>query len=312
MPEHAPIMPTASRPNSCPAWLTVAFSLLGCPQLLTDDFDARGVSAGGAAGLTPDQNAGGHDTAGTAVANAGSGGRAGDTSREAELQAALVHRYRFDGVGARALDSVGSAHGNLIGASLLGTGQLELPGGLAQHYVDLPNGIISSFTDATFETWLVWKGGPTWQRIFDFGTSYEGENQTGAGESYIFLTPMANVDGSADYLRASYSLDGYTMAVDLDASAALPRNVLVHVAVVIDTKTDLMSLYLDGRLANSAPLINRLSAIADVNNWIGRSQFQDAWLAADILEFRIYRAALSATDLAYTHTAGPDPRFLEF
>jgi hypothetical protein len=46
-----------------------------------------------------------------------------------------------------------------------------------------------------------------------------------------------------------------------------------------------------------APL--QVSDIDDVNNWLGRSQWdQDPMLAATLLDFRIYGAALSAAELA--------------
>ena len=40
----------------------------------------------------------------------------------------LVHRYRFDGVGTTVLDSIGTAHGTVVGAALTGQGTLTLVG----------------------------------------------------------------------------------------------------------------------------------------------------------------------------------------
>jgi len=42
---------------------------------------------------------------------------------------------------------------------LTGTGSLVLAGGTTDQFVDLPNGIIKSLTNATFEVWLTWAGG---------------------------------------------------------------------------------------------------------------------------------------------------------
>ena len=64
-----------------------------------------------------------------------------------------MHRYSFndDFSSAVATDSVGGANGDLIGASLDGLGNVLLAGDGG--YVNLPNGIISSLTNATFEMW---------------------------------------------------------------------------------------------------------------------------------------------------------------
>src|SRR5688500_10053968 len=73
--------------------------------------------------------------------------------------AALKHRYSFsegavaDASNRTIVDSVSSANGVVRGAGASATlNQLVLPGGTSQTqaYVDLPNGIVSSLTDATF------------------------------------------------------------------------------------------------------------------------------------------------------------------
>ena len=52
-----------------------------------------------------------------------------------------------------------------------------------------------------------------------------------------------------------------------------------------------------------------LSAIDDVNNWLGRSNYTiDNELEGDYDEFRIYGAALSADEIANSFKAGPDAK----
>ena len=60
----------------------------------------------------------------------------------AVLKTALVHRYSFNGMGAVATDSVGSAHGTVVNAQLHGDGTLFLAGQQTDQYVDCRTGII--------------------------------------------------------------------------------------------------------------------------------------------------------------------------
>ena len=54
-----------------------------------------------------------------------------------------------------------------------------------------------------------------------------------------------------------------------------------------------------------------LSAIQDVNNWLGRSQFAaDTRFGGSLLEFRIYDQPLTAVELAESVGFGPSPAFL--
>ncbi len=67
-----------------------------------------------------------------------------------QLSAAnLIHRYSFT---SDASDSVGTEHGTLLGGASISGGAVTLNGSGA--YVDLPNGLISSLTSMTVETWL--------------------------------------------------------------------------------------------------------------------------------------------------------------
>ena len=98
----------------------------------------------------------------------------------ASAKANLVHRYSFgEAPGSTTVkDSVGTADGALVGTGdFTGDGKLNLTG--VDGYVDLPNGIISSLTNATFETWITWNSARTWERIFDLGSSTGGEDVSG-------------------------------------------------------------------------------------------------------------------------------------
>ncbi len=55
-----------------------------------------------------------------------------------------------------------------------------------------------------------------------------------------------------------------------------------------------------------------LADINDINNWLGRSQYDtDPAFRGSYLEFRIYEAALTAAQIELSFAEGPDPAFLE-
>lgn len=92
--------------------------------------------------------------------------------------------------GTQVTDSVGNAHGEAIGNATFAGGTLTLDGADGT-YVNLPNGIITALgTNATFEMWITYAGGPNWSRVFDFGTSTGGEDVSDGGPDvdYVFLT----------------------------------------------------------------------------------------------------------------------------
>lgn len=226
---------------------------------------------------------------------------------------ALVHRFAFDGTGVTVRDSLGGASGSVVGAELSGSGSVALAGHMMGQYVDLPNGLVSALDSVTIETWLTWYGGPEWQRIFDFGDDQTGvEGAQGSGATYLFLTPRITDDGGR-LVRAAYQRTSYP-EVQLDATRTLPAGTLTHVAVTFDAATTTFALYIDGALEKSmvvttAPM--NLSAINDINAWLGRSQYAaDPDLGASIEEFRIYSVALSAAQIHSSFSAGPNPVFL--
>lgn len=221
----------------------------------------------------------------------------------------LAHRYQFEGTGAVVTDSIGaSGNGTVVGATLSGSGTLVLAGGSSDQYVKLPSRLISGLgNSATIEAWVTWAGtGGDWQRVIDFGNSTAGQDMQGDGKSYLFLTPSAAGGG----LRVAISAGAGGGEEDLvTASASLPTT-LTHVAVVIDGAAKTLALYQGGALQGAASAIRpgiTLGTIDDVNNWLGRSQYQaDPELAGTYHELRIYSRALTAAQITASFTAGPD------
>jgi hypothetical protein len=248
-----------------------------------------------------------------------------DMTAVSPLQSSLIHRYSFEGDGTEAVDSKFQAHGRIVGSRLSGNGSLPLAGAKSLQYVDLPNGIVSTLTDATFEAWLTWNGGQAWQRIFDFGSSALGEDPyapadapaesptTSGGTSYLFLTTNAGPDTNRPHptgIRVAYAHNGVgDEEVCYGKDQPFPKGGEHHVAVVVAAAAQTMALYQDGALVDQCPLTHPLSDIDDVNNWLGRSNYTvDDELGGDYSEFRIYRAALSAAEIADSFKAGPDAK----
>lgn len=223
-------------------------------------------------------------------------------------QAPMVHRYAFNALsGTVAEDGVGGAHGTLMGgAALTGSGAVTLNGSSA--YVDLPNGIISRLTDATFEVWLVWNGGNNWQRIFDFGSNNNGEDKQGTGVNYIILSPRSGLTDSPAVFGGRW----LGVPVDMNLRApALPTGVPVHMAVTYDWSRKVARLFVNGQLAAHDIPPRPLSSIDDFNNWLGRSQFADPFFNGQLLDFRIYNTALRAPEIAANAAAGPEVGVLQ-
>jgi hypothetical protein len=229
----------------------------------------------------------------------------------------LIHRYSFsEATGTTTVkDSVGTANGTLkgdltLGGGFSGSGKLSLPGGTSGSgapYVDLPNGLISSMTNATFEAWVTWNGagpgGDTWQRIFDFGDNTGGEDAQGTGLTYLFLTPLG---GAGDVrFAATIGSNGAEQPI-LDGSAPLATNVVSYVAVSYDARVQNARLYVNGTNVASGTAPIALKQINDINVWLGRSQWNDPYFSGDFDEFRIWEGALSDAQIAADFTAGPD------
>ncbi len=253
--------------------------------------------------------------AGTATLRATYNGRlAEQVITVAEAPAlALKHRYSFNEApnATTAEDSRGDADGVLkgVGAAFDGTGQLVLPGGggsaddPVSGYVDLPNGIISSLVNVSFEAWITWGGGSgAWQRIFDLGTSAGGEDVVNGNGAYFFLSPA----GAANLRFAVRDPRTGAEPTQLTASAPLPTGTEIYVAASYDYTGNRAVLYSNAVQVATGPAAVPLNLINDVNNWLGRSQWNDGMFLGSYNEFRIWEGALSAEQVAANYTAGPN------
>lgn len=146
-------------------------------------------------------------------------------------------------------------------------------------YLQLPYTIAHS--DAlTISLWTYYRGGSTWQRLFDFGN---GTSQ------YLFLSPSC---GSGMRFAIKNGGDEQQMT-----TTALSVNKWHHIVVTLGT--DGGRLYVDGALkAQNAHIDIRPSDIRPCLNYIGRSQFPaDPRYKGSIADLRIYNYALTPEEV---------------
>lgn len=243
------------------------------------------------------------------------------------VEPVLRQRYSFNEPAGSTLvpDSKRQSHGVILyssptpphtngvpdGTGFTGTGQLRLGG--TSGYVQLPPYLASWLTKATFEVWVTWYGPATstWQRIFDFGLSDRGLNASGTGTNYIVLCPSRGGTEVLGFEQTTVNPFGNVVdpnALVLGAPRQMPIGREVYVAVTYDPAMG-SQLYIDGQLITSVlgKTLNPLKEIADLNCWLGRSQWQrDPHFNGQYNEFRIWDGILTAPEIANHYAGGPD------
>ena len=201
----------------------------------------------------------------------------------------LMALYAMEG---NAQDTSGkNSHGTINGMTAYDngySGQALIFNG-TNTYVDLPIGtLMTSLADTTVATHVYFNGvAGAWQRIFDFGSGTA---------NYMFLTPRLDVAGPMRFAIRTATVG--EQAVESPASMSVGWH---HVAVVIDSKTMTLRLYLDGEQVGSAATTLLPKDLGNTTqNWLGRSQWAaDAYFGGMLDEFRIYNRALSAAEVRY-------------
>ncbi|MGJ8726291.1 MAG: LamG-like jellyroll fold domain-containing protein [Roseibacillus sp.] len=229
----------------------------------------------------------------------------------------LMHCYEFTGTaGAAALentsiaDTVGTADAVVLGTGAIFNADgsaLVLPGGANAAdgaYVDLPDGIISTIPNVdtlglTFETWMTKDATNNWMRAVDFGTNTEPVS---------FANIIAHRSGSGN-LASEFTTDRPALGTQfVTASAGLTVGERSYLVMTIDPETGIRMIYLNGMLISNDILAigNRsIAAIADVNNWLGRSNANtsDPRFGGSFDEFCIYSGIMTADEVAANFAA---------
>ncbi len=217
--------------------------------------------------------------------------RSGQTGATPTGEPTLVAQYGFQ---MDALDD--SINEN---DAVLAAGASYTPGGLdgsalalnGEGYVRVPSEVVN-YDQVTIATWVYWRGGESWQRIFDFGN--------GTGE-YLFLTPANWSGNTMQFSIVKSGVGGHDMY-----TSALPVQEWAHVAVVLGDGT--AELYVNGVLEASTGTSIKPSDFNPLVNYIGKSQWPDPLFNGAIDDFRIYNYALSDIEVAELASDSPvDP-----
>jgi hypothetical protein len=201
---------------------------------------------------------------------------------------ALAHRYSFT---SNAWDSIGMAHGTLMGNATVTNNALKLTG-VSGGYVSLPGGLVSGSSAVTIEFWATFGVNGSSARVCDFG-----DISGSVGQNFLFFSPHTG----AGTHRVSSS------TVNLDIAGTLD-NRTVHIACLVNPATGYSGIYTNGVLEKA--VTNTWPALTNVSSawsFIGRSLFSaDAWLNATIDELRIYDGRLTPEEIAVNDQFGPD------
>jgi len=204
---------------------------------------------------------------------------------------ALAHRYSFT---RNAWDSVGMAHGKLMGNATVTNQALKLtgaPGG----YVNLPGGLVSGSSAVSVEFWATFGANGIWPRVFDFGNTSGGN-----GVNYFFFSPHT--------LNGAHRLEtsaGFARTFDVPGTFT---NRTLHVVCIVDPASNYAAIHTNGvleaTLTATWPAFNNVSTAW---SFIGRSLWSnDAWLNATVDELRLYDGRLTPAEIAVNYQSGPD------
>jgi hypothetical protein len=282
------------------ACLPLLFGLSGASACGSDPVYVLGRLPGsGGAG-------GGNDSGFPPAGNAGAGGvlpEDGSPGDAACTPPLALRDYAFTGTGTEVVDRRGGAPGVIRGgATLDGSGELTLDGD--DDYVDLPNGILSGLNEVTVVVWLRHNGGGAYIRIFDFGVGSNGEDpaegMATVGRTYLGATHMTG-------FRPRW-LAAVMKGRDSDGETQLPTSSELDDAlhmIAVATSLETLDLFLDGALIGRVRSGVPLSSIEDVNNWLGRSQYDaDPYLRGSYSRVQVYGSALGECAVRALHASG--------
>lgn len=198
---------------------------------------------------------------------------------------------RFDEItGTNAMDSTGNGlNGTLINSAAFASGHegnaLNLVAASSQ-YATLPAGVVSGLSNFTVAAWVNLTSVANWNRIFDFGNSTT---------TYMFLSPQ---NGNTGKLRFGITTNSTGGEQQINTSVTMPTNGWHHLAVTLSGSSGV--LYLDGVVVGTtnAMTLNPATLGSTINNYIGKSQWNDPYLNGKVDDFQLYSTALTAGEVA--------------
>jgi hypothetical protein len=215
----------------------------------------------------------------------------------------LVHSYTFeDGT---ANDSVGSAHGTLVGDANIADGSLLLDG--TDDWMSMPGDVIAlnTYSELSIEAWFtsVAGGNTEYHMLAAFGEEGTGASST-AGYKYLFITPARGDNVSRAAIQTS-SMDSSPNDEETGVNASTEHDdgLLHHFVCTVNSTS--LAFYIDGDLIGVADLAagNEISGISQAAAYLGKGVYTvDPEWAGAIHEFNIYNKALSPSEVIYLAT----------
>ena len=198
-----------------------------------------------------------------------------------------------------AIDSIAGSNITLLGNTSLGGGVLTLPGGTQGDYAQFPNGIVSTESSITVETWFADTGGFTWAVPWCFASTTS---------DYIALIPTAGRQGG---LWFAFNEGAEQDLVDL---SPLQTNTEQYITLTYDAQLHTAIMYSNGvQVAISTAITNANgSSISPASlgfttrSFLGLDQFNDHIFKGSIDEMRIWNLVVSPLYEAVSAAAGPN------
>lgn len=216
----------------------------------------------------------------------------------------LAHRWSFS----NNTDSVGNASVSLFGAAAIAGGRLLLPGGGARSNCATVNieGTLNSTVSLTVETWLYITNQQDWAKVWMFGRKAED-----AGDpwmSYIEFTPRAGASGGVPSMSFNPTSGNEVNSRGGSNPALMSNAGSYYVVNTYDAANNLMSMYVNGALVDSAPMGNgNITQLDPDESYFGAAvHYDDPCFNGAIDEIRVWKGVLSPSQIAYNATAGPN------
>ncbi|MBN1805597.1 MAG: hypothetical protein JW837_10125 [Sedimentisphaerales bacterium] len=212
----------------------------------------------------------------------------------------LVHQYTFDD--GTANDSIGKAHGTLVGDASIVDGSLVLDGD--GDWMEMPGDIIAmnTFEELTIEIMFtsVAGGNTGFHMVTAFGEEGTGANP-GYGYKYVCITPARGNNVSRAMIQ-TVSMDNDPWTEETGVSDVIEHDDgLPHHMVCTIDDTEL-AFYIDGVLIGTAALDPPGNSIAGIGTdaaYIGKGVYGvDPLWAGSVDELNIYNRALSADEIS--------------
>lgn len=159
---------------------------------------------------------------------------------------------------------------------------------LGSQYGVVPITDMAGYSDMTVAAWVYTNGGvlaDQWQRVVDINTSQS---------NYFFLTTQSFQDSKP---RVGFRVQGASEQ-SLASSVSFPVGQWAHLAFTKSGNTG--RLYLNGvEVGVNTSMTQNLALLGSgVNFWTGRSAFADPYFDGRIDELKVYKRALSASEVS--------------